>query len=400
MTKRRTLLEAAVSLPFFLSPGLVLAATSLLTLEYEKGDDYSTLIVTCPTARKISSHLLKDKQPHRFVIDLEGVRLTSDIERSVKSLRLDKFITRIRVGQFKENVLRLVVELKRGMSPAPLMGSNPAHFSVRFATAEDLIAVIAEQAARLSKNETAKPSGTQHKIGTETIRIVIDPGHGGADPGAIGKSKIYEKTVVLEIAKKLAAQINRTRGMKAYLTRSTDQFLKLRKRAQLAVDVNAHLFVSIHADAWMSDTAYGASIFTLSERGASSLQAQWLSQSQNKSDEIGGVDISSQPKQIHTTLIDLQGDNKLEASMEIGNVILKEIGKIERLHKSDIEYAEFAVLKARGVPSILIESGFLSNPDDERRLKNPTHQTKIAQAICRGIIRAIQKKPGLFVRKS
>ncbi len=402
MTDRRTLLAAAVAVPFVSAPGLSIAAASLLTLDYEKGVDYSTLTVSCPAARKITSHLLKGREPHRFLIDLEGCRLTAEIERSAKALKLDRFVSRVRVGQFKANTLRIVVELKHDVSAAPLMGSKTASFGVRFAASSDIIAVIAEQAERTAaatKQSTKPVKKTTAAAGKETIRVVIDPGHGGADPGAVGRSKTYEKTVVLAIAKKLAAQINRTRGMQAILTRSDDRFLKLHKRAQVAVDQNAHLFVSIHADAWTSKTACGASVFTLSAGGASSLQARWLAQSQNKSDEIGGVDVSAVPKQAQSTIVDLQAELKQRAGIEIGDSVLKEMKGVERLHKDAVEYAEFAVLKARGIPSILIETGFLSNPDDERRLKSESHQNKIAQAVCKGIIRAIREKPCNFVQQ-
>lgn len=402
MTDRRTLLAAAVAVPFVSAPGLSIAAASLLTLDYEKGVDYSTLTVSCPAARKITSHLLKGREPHRFLIDLEGCRLTAEIERSAKALKLDRFVSRVRVGQFKADTLRIVVELKHDVSAAPLMGSKTASFGVRFAASSDIIAVIAEQAERTAaatKQSTKPVKKTTAAAGKETIRVVIDPGHGGADPGAVGRSKTYEKTVVLAIAKKLAAQINRTRGMQAILTRSDDRFLKLHKRAQVAVDQNAHLFVSIHADAWTSKTACGASVFTLSAGGASSLQARWLAQSQNKSDEIGGVDVSAVPKQAQSTIVDLQAELKQRAGIEIGDSVLKEMKGVERLHKDAVEYAEFAVLKARGIPSILIETGFLSNPDDERRLKSESHQNKIAQAVCKGIIRAIREKPCNFVQQ-
>ena len=399
MNNRRTLLAAAVAFPFVAGSDLAVAAAGLLTLEYARGTDYSTLTVTCPAAKKVTSHLLRGKEPHRFLIDIEGVRLTAAIQKSAQALKLDKFVSRVRVGQFQANTLRVVVELKHDISAAPLMGSSTENFGVRFAHSADIIAVIAEQAERTSRKNTA--SAARNKtIGEETIRVIIDPGHGGADPGAVGRKKTYEKTVVLAIAKKLAAQINRTRGMKAILTRSDDRFLKLHKRAQVAVDQNAHLFISIHADAWTSKTAYGASVFTLSAGGASSLQARWLAQSQNKSDEIGGVDISAVPKQAQYALVDLQAEAKQRTGIEIGDAVLKEVKKIERLHKDSVEYAEFAVLKARGIPSILIETGFLSNPDDERRLRTESHQNKIAQAVCKGIIRAIREKPGNFVRKS
>ncbi len=403
MTTRRTLLTAAVAAPFVTAPGLSIAAASLLTLDYEKGANYSTLTVACPAAKKVTSHLLKGKEPHRFLIDLEGCRLTTEIERSAKALKLDRFVSRVRVGQFKADTLRIVVELKHDVSAAPLMGNKTASFGVRFAASSDIIAVIAQQAERTAaaakKTTDATARKTPATSGKETIRVVIDPGHGGADPGAVGRSKTYEKTVVLAIAKKLAAQINRTRGMTAILTRSDDQFLKLHKRAQVAVDQNAHLFVSIHADAWTSQSACGASVFTLSAGGASSLQARWLAQSQNKSDDIGGVDVSAVPKQAQSTIVDLQAELKQRAGIEIGAAVLKEVKSVERLHKDSVEYAEFAVLKARGIPSILIETGFLSNPDDERRLKSESHQNKIAQAVCKGIIRAIREKPCNFVQQ-
>ena len=187
--------------------------------------------------------------------------------------------------------------------------------------------------------------------------MVIDAGHGGADPGAVGRKKTYEKHVVLEIAKKLANQINRTRGMRAVLTRTTDVFIPLHKRAQRAVSEKAHLFVSVHADAWTSSSAHGASVFTLSTTGASSLQARWLAQTQ-----IGGVDFSTVPQQARQAAVDMLAESKLIAGLQIGHAVLAEMGKVESLHKDSVESAEFAVLKAQGIPSILIETGFLSNP--------------------------------------
>ena len=233
----------------------------------------------------------------------------------------------------------------------------------------------------------------------ETICVVIDAGHGGADPGAVGRKKTYEKHVVLEIAKKLANQINRTRGMRAVLTRTTDVFIPLHKRAQRAVTEKAHLFVSVHADAWTSSSAHGASVFTLSTTGASSLQARWLAQTQNKVDEIGGVDFSTVPQQARQAAVDMLAESKLIAGLQIGHAVLAEMGKVESLHKDSVESAEFAVLKAQGIPSILIETGFLSNPSDESRLRSSQHQTRVAQAVCRGVVRAVREYPGYFTPK-
>ena len=205
--------------------------------------------------------------------------------------------------------------------------------------------------------------------------------------------------MVLEIAKKLANQINRTRGMRAVLTRTTDVFIPLHKRAQRAVSEKAHLFVSVHADAWTSSSAHGASVFTLSTTGASSLQARWLAQTQNKVDEIGGVDFSTVPQQARQAAVDMLAESKLIAGLQIGHAVLAEMGKVESLHKDSVESAEFAVLKAQGIPSILIETGFLSNPSDESRLRSSQHQTRVAQAVCRGVVRAVREYPGYFTPK-
>ena len=230
----------------------------------------------------------------------------------------------------------------------------------------------------------------------ETLVVVIDPGHGGADPGAVGKRKTKEKTVVLAIAKQLAARINATRGMKAYLTRSTDVFLPLHKRAAFAINHKAHLFVSVHADAWTNPRANGSSVFTLSTHGASSLQARWLAQTQNKSDEIGGMDFRDVASQARSTVVDMLAETKLRYGIQLGDAVLEELARLGPLHKSTVEYAEFAVLKAQGVPSILVETAFISNPKDETRLTNKREQAHFATAIYKGILTAVERDPSLL----
>lgn len=157
--------------------------------------------------------------------------------------------------------------------------------------------------------------------------------------------------------------------------------------------------MSVHADAWTSSSAHGASVFTLSTTGASSLQARWLAQTQNKVDEIGGVDFSTVPQQARQAAVDMLAESKLIAGLQIGHAVLAEMGKVESLHKDSVESAEFAVLKAQGIPSILIETGFLSNPSDESRLRSSQHQTRVAQAVCRGVVRAVREYPGYFTPK-
>ncbi|MCI5992194.1 MAG: N-acetylmuramoyl-L-alanine amidase, partial [Sutterella sp.] len=219
---------------------------------------------------------------------------------------------------------------------------------------------------------------------------------GGADPGAVGKRKTKEKTVVLAIAKQLAARINATRGMKAYLTRSTDVFLPLHKRAAFAINRKAHLFVSVHADAWTNPRANGSSVFTLSTHGASSLQARWLAQTQNKSDEIGGMDFRDVASQARSTVVDMLAETKLRYGIQLGDAVLEELARLGPLHKSTVEYAEFAVLKAQGVPSILVETAFISNPRDETRLTNKREQAHFATAIYKGILTAVERDPSLL----
>ena len=197
--------------------------------------------------------------------------------------------------------------------------------------------------------------------------------------------------MVLAIAKKLASNVNATKGMRAVLTRNRDIFLPLSKRAAVAVKEHAHIFVSIHADAWINADAQGSSVFTLSTGQASSLQARWLAQSQNRADEIGGIAFKNAGQTAQSTLVDLLADVKLRYGIQLGDFILKELSKLGPLHKSSVEYADFAVLKAQGIPSILIETAFISNPKEEKRLRDSRHQAQFAKAIYDGIRTAVQK---------
>ncbi|MGN1209121.1 MAG: N-acetylmuramoyl-L-alanine amidase, partial [Duodenibacillus sp.] len=219
----------------------------------------------------------------------------------------------------------------------------------------------------------------------ETLVVVIDAGHGGEDPGAVGRGKTREKDVVLAIAKKLEAHINRTRGMRAVMTRTKDVFLPLHKRAETAVKNKAHLFISIHADAWTNTDAQGSSVYILSTGEATSLQARWLAQTQNKADEIGGVSFKGIDKSAHAALIDLQADAKLRDSTRFADKLLAELSKVGPLHKSSIEQAEFAVLKARGIASVLVETAFISNPKEENKLRDARQQARMAKALLDGV---------------
>lgn len=220
---------------------------------------------------------------------------------------------------------------------------------------------------------------------TNVITIVIDPGHGGEDPGAIGRRKTREKDVVLSIARRLAKLIGAEPGMKAVMTRNSDHFVSLGGRVAIARRVKAHLLVSIHADAWVKSNARGSSVFALSQKGATSAAARWLAKSQNESDLIGGVNIATVNKQVASVLVDMTSTWTIGYSLGLGAAVLDELRGINRLHKTRVEQAGFAVLKGQGIPSILVETAFISNPTEERLLQSASHQQKLAQAILTGI---------------
>jgi N-acetylmuramoyl-L-alanine amidase len=227
------------------------------------------------------------------------------------------------------------------------------------------------------------------------LTIALDPGHGGEDPGAIGKRGSYEKHVVLSIAKRLKAKLEQQPNIRVMLTRDADYFVPLHVRVQKARKVQADLFVSIHADAFVQPTANGSSVFALSEKGASSTAARWLANKENAADLIGGTNIKSHDKQLASVLLDLSTTAQINDSLKLGNAVLKEIGGINRLHKGAVEQAGFAVLKAPDIPSILIETAFISNPEEEARLNDDAYQDRMAEAVTQGIKKYFANNPPL-----
>jgi len=227
------------------------------------------------------------------------------------------------------------------------------------------------------------------------LTVAIDPGHGGEDPGATGGSGTHEKDVVLSIARMLKAKIDAQPNMRAMMTRDSDYFVPLGVRVQKARRVQADLFVSIHADAFLSPEARGASVFVLSDRGASSAQAKWLANKENAADMIGGANLGSKDAQVTRVLLDLSTTAQITDSMKVGKSVLEQIGGINRLHKGQVEQAGFAVLKAPDIPSILVETAFISNPEEEAKLNDLGHQNQLADAILRGIRAYFAKNPPL-----
>ncbi len=242
------------------------------------------------------------------------------------------------------------------------------------------------------------PAAEAAKAANDTSRLVIvaiDAGHGGEDPGAIGPSGLYEKDVVLSIALKLRARINAQPGMRAMLTRESDYFVPLQERVLKARRVQADLFVSVHADAFMNPEARGASIFALSENGATSAAARWMAKKENASDLVGGVNIKARDASVMRALLDMSTTAQIKDSLKLGQAILGHLGKVGRLHKARVEQAGFAVLKAPDIPSILVETGFISNPEEESKLKDDTYQGQLADALLAGIQRYFARNPPL-----
>ncbi|MCX8566246.1 MAG: N-acetylmuramoyl-L-alanine amidase [Glomeribacter sp. 1016415] len=231
------------------------------------------------------------------------------------------------------------------------------------------------------------------------LTIAIDPGHGGEDPGAIGKKGTYEKNVVLDIARRLRTKIDALPNMRAMMTRDDDYFVPLHVRVQKARRVEADLFVSIHADAFITPKAHGSSVFALSNHGASSTTAKWIANKENTSDLIGGVNIKTQDKAVSHALLDMSTTAQINDSMRYGNYVLNEIGRINKLHKNAVEQASFAVLKAPDIPSVLVETAFISNPEEEVKLNTPAYREQMANAILRGIKRYFSANPPLAKNK-
>ncbi len=244
-------------------------------------------------------------------------------------------------------------------------------------------------------DRTTVAEGNPRASAQRLVIVALDAGHGGEDPGAIGPSGLYEKDVVLAVAHKLKTRINAMPGMRAMLTRESDYFVPLHERVNKARRVEADLFVSIHADAFMNPEARGASVFALSETGATSAAARWMAKKENASDLIGGVNVKVKDASVMRAMLDMSTTAQIKDSLKLGTAVLGHLGKIGRLHKGRVEQAGFAVLKAPDIPSILVETGFISNPEEESKLKDDGYQGQLADALLSGIQRYFEKNPPL-----
>jgi N-acetylmuramoyl-L-alanine amidase len=253
---------------------------------------------------------------------------------------------------------------------------------------------MAGEGQRDAAGAALPPQTAQAKI-DRLVVVAVDPGHGGEDPGASGPSGLHEKDVVLAIAMLLRDRLNNVPNMRAMLTRDADFFVPLHERVKKARRVQADLFVSVHADAFLNPEARGASVFALSQGGASSSAARWMANRENAADLVGGANVQAKDATVLRTLIDMSTTAQIKDSLKLGGEVLGQIGKVGKLHKGSVEQAGFAVLKAPDIPSILVESAFISNPGEEAKLRDPDYRAQLVEALTAGIQRYFARNPPL-----
>ncbi len=402
------------------------AAISVSAARVWPAQDYTRLTIESPKA--LRHNMFSVKNPERLVIDLEDVDVNDALNNLTTLVNSDDpYIKSVRVGRFKPGVVRLVLDLKTEAKPQlfdlkpvgeygyrlvldvfparlpdPLMAlldksasSAPAASAPADTESVKISSVKTEPATEAEPEKPPRINPPPPELRNRTLIIAIDAGHGGEDPGARGRQGSREKHVTLAIAKKVKALIDDTTGMRGVLIRDGDYFIPLGGRVSKARKHNADLFVSIHADAFIKPNARGSSVFALSEHGATSTAARWLAKKENEADLIGGVNIAVKDPYLARTLLDLSQTATINDSMKLAKHVLKELGDINDLHRGHVEQAGFAVLKSPDIPSILIETAFISNPDEERRLTDEDYQMKMANAIVGGIKRYFSQNPAL-----
>jgi len=431
---------------FLVALGLrsALGAEPIVSSRVWPAQDYTR--VTLESARAIKFQHFFVKDPERLVVDLEGAELNDELKNLPSKVGAnDPYIQSVRVGRNKPNVVRVVFDLKtevkpsvfplapageykhrlvldiyplkppdpllallnqpdpiREMSQAPLEKREEVPSVVAEAPPLPVIKLVPQKRGREapSANDTEKgkpkiPEQPALVVKDRLVIVAIDAGHGGEDPGAKGRLGTREKEVTLAIAKRLKALMDKEPNMRGVLVRDGDYFIPLANRVSKSRRMQADLFVSIHADAWVKPDARGSSVFALSEHGATTAAARLLAQRENQSDTIGGVNIGAQDPVLARTLLDLSLTATINDSLKLGKAVLSELGDVNTLHKSSVEQAGFAVLKAPDIPSILVETAFISNPEEEKRLKDSAYQERIAFAILSGLKRYLAQNPPL-----
>ena len=448
--KRRQLLRAglgASTLLFTLTKADIAWGANIVAVRIWPSPDYSRITIESDQALSYSQTFVAD--PPRLAVDIRGMALMPELRELVsKVLPSDPNIAGVRVGQFAPDVVRLVLDLKQPVLPQvftlkpiapyqfrlvfdlyPTQAPDPLEqlLSERMADIEDVIAsvsappdplgdllaergviqpvapaVVGQPQVAKTPAKPAQPKKPASRVAQKTDRIIVvtlDPGHGGEDPGAIGPNGTYEKDVVLKIALKLQERINKStvngNPLRAFMTRDKDYFVPLHKRVEKARRVQSDLLISLHADAFYTARPQGASVFALSTGGATSAAARWMAKKENAADLVGGINMDSADATVSRAMLDMSTSAQIKDSMKLGEAMLGQLGKVGKLHKPRVEQAGFAVLKAPDIPSVLVETAFISNPDEERRLNSQDYQNKLADALMRGIERYFESNPPL-----
>ena len=387
--------------------------------------DYSRVTIESDAALNYTETFVAD--PPRLAVDIQNMVLNPALKALVsKVVPEDPNIAGVRVGQYAPNVVRLVFDLKRPVKPqvfsltpiAPyqnrlvfdlypidaldpleqLIAQRLAQIEAAVANAADPLGDLINQKG-LVKKPTAPATAPTPQRTDRIIVVTLDPGHGGEDPGAIGPNGTQEKDVVLQIALKLRDRINQSavngNPLRAFMTRDADYFVPLQQRVKKALRVDSDLMISIHADAFYTPRPQGASIFALSTKGATSAAARWMASKENAADLVGGANLETKDAQVNQAIIDMSTTAQIKDSLRLGTAMLGELGRIGNLHKPRVEQAGFAVLKAPDVPSVLVETAFISNPDEEKRLRSEAYQNQLADALMKGIERYFESNPPL-----
>ncbi|MGL9736311.1 MAG: N-acetylmuramoyl-L-alanine amidase AmiC [Symbiopectobacterium sp.] len=395
-TRRRLLQGAAATWLLSVSCAGWAAAAQVIAVRVWPSSAYTRVTLESNRMLKYKQFILTN--PDRLVVDIEDIQLNSVLKMVSQQFQSDDpLIKEARIGQFDPKTVRLVLELKQATNPKVFTLYPIAEFKHRlvldlypavgrYDSADDpLLALLEDYNKGDLESKLPQEAPLAGKAGRDRpLVIMLDPGHGGEDPGAIGKNRTCEKDIVLQIARRLRRLIEREPNMKAYMTRNEDVFIPLRVRVAKARKQRADLFVSIHADAFTNRAARGSSVFALSKKGATSAVARFLAETQNESDLIGGVSMSGD-RYLDHTLFDLVQTATISDSLKFGGEILKRLGKVNKLHKNKVDQAGFAVLKAPDIPSILVETAFISNLEEERKLRTSHFQQQIVESILAGI---------------
>lgn len=435
------------------APGLAAGAT-ILAVRLWPAREYTRVTIESDVPLQ-ASHGPVAEAPPRFVVDIDGLQLSPALRELLGQVRADDpYIAGLRAGQYTPRVVRLVFDLKQAVRPEvftlepagpyrhrlvfdlfPMQEADPLLALVREREAAERRAseavndALGELIARIERPPAAPdgvvpppwtgplvpPAAASAPLMTPApapppapataeerrrinrlVIVALDPGHGGEDPGAIGPTGLREKDVVLAIALQLRDRLHAVPGLRVMLTRDADFFVPLHERVRKARRVQADLFVSLHADAFFRPEARGASVFALSTRGASSSAARWMAERENGADAVGGVNVARvRDAQVLQAMLDMSTTAQIKDSLKLGAEVLSRIGRVGRLHKPQVEQAGFAVLKAPDIPSILVETAFISNPEEEKRLRDPTFRRELVQALAEGITRYFARNPPL-----